>query len=248
MDPHRLMRLCRVVRKVEPCGSFYFDKADRKKMNMINKDPDSNSKLFRINIPFVVATIVAVTSIYLLVFTPETLSPTESRAAALSLFAIGFWATGVIPAHLTAFAFFLFSIFFSIAPPSVIFSGFESAAIWLVFGGLVLGVAIRSSGLAERIGGKIASGLENRGYYCIIGGVVAWGVVLGFIMPSSVGRIVLSIPIALALSQRCGFRAGSKGRTAIILAATFGSTLPAFAILPSNAPNLHSRTNVTREA
>ena len=35
MDPHRLMRLCRVVRKVEPCGSFYFDNADRKKMNML---------------------------------------------------------------------------------------------------------------------------------------------------------------------------------------------------------------------
>jgi len=68
--------------------------------------------------------------------------------------------------------------------------------------------------------------------------VVAWGAVLGFIMPSGLGRIILSIPIALALSQRCGFKAGSNGRTAIILAATFGSTLPAMGILPSNVPNM----------
>ena len=192
----------------------------------------------RITIPVVGATVATAVSLYLLLCPPAPLSPVQSRAAAISLFAVGFWATEVIPSHVTVFLFFLSAIFLSIAPPEVVFSGFESTAIWLIFGGLVLGVAMRNSGLAARIAGTIAAGLEYRGYYAIIGGVVMLGMVLGFIMPSAIGRLVLLIPIAMGFSKRCGFQVGSRGRTAIILAATFGATLPAIAILPSNLPNM----------
>lgn len=201
-------------------------------------DPKPTTQAFRFTIPGMFATVTVLVSFYLLMCPPAPLSPLQSRAAAISLFAIGFWATEVIPIHVTVFVFFLSAIFMSIAPPEVVFSGFESTAIWLIFGGLILGVAIRNSGLARRIAGTIAAGLEHRGYYTIIGGVVMLGMILGFIMPSAMGRLVLLIPIAHGFSRRCGFQVGSRGRTAIILAATFGATLPAIAILPSNLPNM----------
>ena len=118
------------------------------------------------------------------------------------------------------------------------FSGFSSAALWLIFSGLVLGVAIKNTGLGERIARKVATLLIGKEYGAIIGGVTIFGVLLGFIMPSAMGRIVLLIPIALALADRFGFKAGSNGRKAVVLAATFGSSVPAFAILPSNVPNM----------
>jgi len=60
------------------------------------------------------------------------------RAASLVVFAIGFWATGVLPEHHTALLFLLLSLICKVAPANVVFSGFHSSAVWLVFGGLVL--------------------------------------------------------------------------------------------------------------
>ncbi|HCA27593.1 MAG TPA: sodium:sulfate symporter [Betaproteobacteria bacterium] len=168
---------------------------------------------------------------------PAALPPHEAKAAALVIFAIALWATAALPEYLTALAFFLLAMLFSVAPPSVIFSGFAAGALWLIFGGLAIGAALNHTGLGERIANRMTARLGNR-YATIIGGMVAIGVLLGFLMPSSIGRVVLLIPIALALADRFGFAAGSKGRTGLVLAAAFGSHVPPFAILPANVPNM----------
>jgi len=190
------------------------------------------------NLPQIITLLSIGAAIIIILFPPETLSPPEVKTAALTIVAVALWATAIFPAYLTAFALFIFCMLFSVVPASVIFSGFSSAALWLIFSGLILGIALKSTGLGERIAGKIAINLINKEYQYIIGGVVAFGVLLGFIMPSAMGRIVLFIPIALALAERFGFKEGSNGRTGIVLAATFGSTMPASAILPSNVPNM----------
>ena len=74
-----------------------------------------------------------------------------TAAAILVLLAILGWASGRIPAHLVSLAFFLLAVLFHVAPPPVVFSGFTSGALWLIFGGQVMGVAIRHTGLAERL-------------------------------------------------------------------------------------------------
>ncbi len=57
-------------------------------------------------------------------------------------------------------------------------------------------------------------------------------------MPSAMGRVVLLIPIGLAMANHFGFEKGSKGRSGVLMAIIFGSYFPAFAILPSNVPNM----------
>jgi di/tricarboxylate transporter len=161
----------------------------------------------------------------------------ENNALALSVAAIGLWATGAIPEYVTAIAFFTLAMLFRISPPGVIFGGFESAAWWLIFGGLVMGVAVRSTGLGERIARRLARSFGGS-YWGVITGVTVVGVTLGFVMPSSMGRAVLLMPIALSLADRFGFAAGSKGRTGVVLAAAFGCHVPTFAILPANVPNM----------
>ena len=39
----------------------------------------------------------------------------------------------------------------AIASPKVVFSGFYSGAFWLVFGGLIIGAAVETTGLGNRI-------------------------------------------------------------------------------------------------
>lgn len=173
----------------------------------------------------------------LLLFSPDSLSSLETKTAALALVTITFWATGVIPEHITSLLFFLLAMLFSIAPPDVIFAGFASAAVWLVFGGLVIGVAIMSTGLGRRIADWIATRLHGS-YLRIISGLVTTGVLFSFLMPSAMGRVVLLTPIALSIAEHFGFTKGSKGRTGVLLAIILGTFIPAFGILPANVPNM----------
>ncbi|CAK0772525.1 SLC13 family permease [uncultured Gammaproteobacteria bacterium] len=161
----------------------------------------------------------------------------ETKVLALALSAIGLWATGVIPEPLTALIFFALAMLLKAAPAGVVFSGFESTAFWLIFGGLVMGVAVKSTGLGARIAQRLAWRFGSS-YWGIITGVTVVGVVLGFVMPSSMGRAVLLMPIALILAERFGFVPGSNGHIGVVLAAAFGCHVPTFAVLPANVPNL----------
>ena len=161
----------------------------------------------------------------------------ENGALALSLAGISLWATGAIPEYVTAIAFFTFAMLFKTAAPEVIFTGFQSTALWLIFGGLVIGVAVRSTGLGQRLARRLAQSFGNS-YWGVIGGVTMVGVAMGFLMPSSMGRAILLMPIALSLADGFGFAPGSKGRTGVVLAAAFGCHTGTFSILPANVPNV----------
>jgi di/tricarboxylate transporter len=191
--------------------------------------------LYRISTNQITAAVAIVAAAVVLAFPP--LPGGESKALALSLAAIGLWATGAIPEYITAMAFFTCAMLFKVASPAVVFGGFESAALWLIFGGLIMGVAIKSTGLGERIAQRLARGFGDS-YWGVITGVTVVGVALGFLMPSSMGRAVLLMPIALSLAERFGFEHGSKGRTGVVLAAAFGCHVPTFSVLPANVPNV----------
>lgn len=160
-----------------------------------------------------------------------------ARGAALLVLTIGFWATGALPEHLTALWFMLLAMLLSVAPAGEVFSGFSSPALWLVFSGLVLGLAIDRTGLGARIARQMADRITHH-YLALLGGLVAVGVVLSFLMPSSLGRVALLVPIALSVAEHAGFEPGSRGRTGVVLAAAFGCQIPAFAILTANVPNM----------
>lgn len=190
-----------------------------------------------IRTPLLIAAVTTITGLILLFWPPANLPAEQGRAAGLAIIAIGLWATSQLPEHLTALLFFLLAMLLGVAPSGVIFSGFSSSAFWMVFAGLVIALGVKSSGLSQRLAHGIAVRL-NGSYLSLISGVMLVGVLLGFLMPSSMGRVVLLVPIILALAESFGFAAGSNGRIGVLLAATFGSFVPTFAILPANVPNM----------
>ena len=163
--------------------------------------------------------------------------PAQAPAMALSVAAIGLWATGAVPEYLTALAFVTIAMIFAVAPGSVIFSGFQAPALWLILGGLVMGVAVRSTGLGARIARKLSHAFGSS-YWGVVTGIAVVGTLLGFFMPSSMGRAVLLMPIALSLCDEFGFEKGRSGRTGVVLAAAFGCHVATFSILPANVPNM----------
>jgi len=190
-----------------------------------------------IDLPKFVAAGFFVAAALLLAFRPEIFPPTALHAAALGLFCLGLWASGIVPEFLASIIFFLLAMLFAVAPAEIVFSGFHSGALWMVFGGLVLAVAVRITGLGERIARFLAPRF-GKTYLAIITGVVVISVALAFVMPATMGRVMLLAPIILALADRFGFVAGRPGRTGMGLALGMGTFIPPFAILPANVPNL----------
>jgi anion transporter len=185
----------------------------------------------------VAAAACALAALGLLVWPPAAFTPAMARAAALAVVGIGLWATGAVPEHVTTLALFALAMLTGAAPAAVVFSGFASSALWLIVGGLVIGIAMRHTGLGERLAGGLAA-VFPRSYPGLVGGMILVGVALAFAMPSSAGRIVLLVPVAVGLADAVGLHRGSAGHTGLLLAAALGNFVPSFAILTANLPNM----------
>ncbi|MFG0227984.1 SLC13 family permease [Achromobacter sp. 413638] len=157
--------------------------------------------------------------------------------AALTAITIALWAFSRLPEYLTALLFFGGAMALAAAPREVVFSGFASAAFWLVLSGYVLGLALKYTGLADRMAGLLSRRLAG-GYLTVTAGVVTLTYLLAFVMPSNMGRIALLMPIVLAYADRIGLAPGSRGRIGLALAVGFGTFQLSTSILPANVPNL----------
>lgn len=163
--------------------------------------------------------------------------PPMGAAALVVLTAIALWSTAALPEHVTTLLFFLLVLLVGVAPPQVVLSGFESQALWLIFAGLVVGVAVKRTGLAERLANVLAVRTGER-YSSVVTTVILIGLVLTFVMPSSMGRVVMLMPIAIVFAERLGYAKGSTGSVGILLAAVLGTYLPSAGVLPANLPNI----------
>jgi di/tricarboxylate transporter len=162
--------------------------------------------------------------------------PIDVRAGALIVGTIGLWASGLLAESLTALIFFTVAMLARIAPPEVVFSGLVSSAFWLIFSGLIIGAAIKQSGLGDRIAARLATAL-GQSYRGAMIGVVLFGLTMAFLMPSAMGRIALMLPILAALAEHLGYARQSRACRGLILGGVFGTYLPSSAILPANVPN-----------
>jgi len=168
---------------------------------------------------------------------PFGLEAQAARGAGLVIATIGLLATGALPEYVTAILFFAVAMLVAVAPAATVFSGFHSTAFWLVFGGLVIGLGVRRTGLADRMARAIGERLGGS-YPMLIGGCVALGVGFAFLMPSTLGRTLVLLPVVIAMSEAFGFAPGSRGRQGIVLATSFATMIPGFAILPATVPGI----------
>lgn len=155
------------------------------------------------------------------------------RGGILVALTIAAWAFGFLAEPVTALLFFLLAAGFAIAKPAVIFSGFASPAWWLVLGGAITGIAVERTGLSQRL----ATGLLRRigaSYRSSLAAVAFAVLGLAFVIPSSTARLMLLIPIVLALADGLGLVPGRPGRAGLVMTVAFVATLHSATILPAN--------------
>lgn len=166
---------------------------------------------------------------------PAGLEPSVMRGAGAVTLGIGLWATRIVPEHLGAIIFFLVAVLFAVAPPEVIFVGFQSSALWLVFGGLVMGTAAERTGLGDRVAGLTVRHLPSS-YVGILALLALVAFLLGFFIPTGIGRLALLVPIVVGLCSQLGFRPGSRGYVGLVLGTAMATIAPTHGVLTANLP------------
>lgn len=157
------------------------------------------------------------------------------KAAGLGIAALSLFATRAVPEIVTAFAIFLAALFF--VPREAVFSGFMSGGFWLLVSGITLGAAITATGLAARVSERLIA-LTGPSYSKAILVIAGAGLALGVLIPSTMPRIVVMIPIAAALAERLGLAPDGKGAIGLVATAATATLLPTFTILTANLPTI----------
>lgn len=183
------------------------------------------------------ALVVAAAAIVFFLPPPLGYSAQTMHAGALCLLVIGLWALAALPEHLVGLLFFLLAMVFAIAPASVVFSGFASGTLWLVLGGLIIAEAVNDTGLGIRFA-RFLIGRHTLSYRALIAAVVLVCSLMCVVMPATVSRILLLLPIMAALAQRLGLAPGTRGYEGVALAVIMTNYQVGTAFLPANAPNL----------
>jgi di/tricarboxylate transporter len=192
----------------------------------------------RVRLAHAVAAIVCIAGVVLCFLPPPAgAAPEVMRVAGVVAIAVGLWLTAALPEFFTSLIFFFLAVTVAGQAPSIVFSGFHSSAVWMIFGGLVMALAVQSTGLGGRVA-RATIGWVRGSYTTIIAGLVLTGTLAGFAIPSNTGRIVILLPIVLAFAEKLGFRPGSNGYVGLALAISAGTMFPSFGILPGAVPNL----------
>ncbi|WP_439103825.1 SLC13 family permease [Celeribacter marinus] len=186
------------------------------------------------NLIFILAVILAA---WAAIAQPAGMTGAQATTFGVVLITLAIWGTGVMPGYVGSTFLFAALILGDLATPQEVFSSFSSTAIWLVVAGFVIGAAITHSGLGARMG-AIARPHLSKSYATLIIGLMVLGMMLGFVMPSSLGRAAVLVPVGMALADAFGLGKGTKGRTGVAIIIAIGTNMPSFAILPSNIPNI----------
>lgn len=146
------------------------------------------------------------------------------------------WAVQLFPPWLVALLFITTCCLGKLVEPALALQGFLASGTWLVFAGLIIGMAMKRTGLAVDFANKLVPLLRGSFSRSLLGFMV-FGLVCVFLIPSAMGRVVLLLPIFKELAVQLGYDERSDGYTHLLLGGVFATYFPAFAVLPANVPN-----------
>lgn len=158
------------------------------------------------------------------------------RVSLLTILIIFLWATAIVPEYFGALVFFALVLVSGVATEKAALAGFQSKAVWLALAGAILGVAIHEHKLGNVLFNRLLRRINS--YKALIWSISSSGLLLSFLVPSAMGRVVMMAPLVLAICDKFGLAKGSPARIGVCLSILAGSVLPAMTILPANVPNV----------
>ncbi len=156
--------------------------------------------------------------------TPQGLPHTGQLVLAISLFTVVLWVFEVLNNGISAILMMGLLIAAGIKPGTV-FSAFTGGAWWILLCVLFYGLAMRKTGLAQRLSYYILAAFPSS-YAGVQFGFLVVGLLLSLAIPSNTVRAAIMVPIAWSLTKALGLANRSNGSALIMLTATEMSFLP----------------------
>ncbi|MFZ7101179.1 MAG: SLC13 family permease [Peptococcaceae bacterium] len=151
----------------------------------------------------------------------------------LTIWAVFSWVFEILPESLIAIMLVTFYILAGVAKPAQVFAPWLSNIPWIVFGGLILSMAMGKSGLAKRIAYKIIAVIGTSFIGILIGlGII--GLVLTPLISSPSAKVLLLAPIIIGIFQALDIKPGSKAGTALMLGIFYAVWSPSFLFITSS--------------
>ena len=158
------------------------------------------------------------------------------QVALVTVLIIFLLATSAVPEFFASLLFLAIVLSSGIATEEAALAGFQSKAVWLAFAGIILGAAIHKHKLGDVLFDRLLVRIQS--YRALVWSIATAGLLLSFVVPSAMGRVVMLTPLVLAICERFGLGPDTPGRYGACLAVFAGTVFPAMTILPSNVPNV----------
>jgi anion transporter len=168
--------------------------------------------------PLVAVARIAVVLVPLLLwYAPLPLEPQAQHTLAIGSFMIVSWVTRAIDYAIAGLIGCYLFWALGVVPVQVAFSGFASDTPWFVFGLMLLGTMVTKSGLGRRLAFLVMRAVGTT-YSRLLLGLILSDLVLIFILPSAIARLVVLAAIAAGLMKAFDVGPGSNiGRGMFIM-------------------------------
>ena len=163
--------------------------------------------------------------------------PLSTRLAlAISAFTVIFWTFEPVLIEYTSLLTLLLFPLFRVISFETAFAAFSGKAVWLVFSGMALSLAITETPLGARLAKRVLGRI--RSYNRLLLGVHILGVLMALLIPSGVVRILILMPMIISLLKALGEKPGSRTSAALILSLMCSTYYGGTGVLTASVPNL----------
>ncbi|HUK99458.1 MAG TPA: DASS family sodium-coupled anion symporter [Nitrospirota bacterium] len=167
---------------------------------------------------------------------PASLSVAGHKSLALFASVFVLYLTEAIPLAITSILVVPAAVLMEITNTKNALSGFGSSTVYLIMGAFILGAAMVKSRLADRITYLIMKLLGDRARNILLGVVLA-NIVLAFLVPSTVARTAILLPICVGILQVFKTEGRSNFAVALLLILAFTNSTISAGILTATTPN-----------
>jgi CRP-like cAMP-binding protein/di/tricarboxylate transporter len=155
------------------------------------------------------------------------LSAAGVKFLGLAIAAVILWIAAVVPDYIVALGMLMLWVLGGVATPETALSGFASPSWLFMICIMAFSAVIMKSGISYRFA-LYALKRFPRSYRGQLWGIVAGGILLNPLLPSSSAKVSLGVPMAQTLAESMGFGDRSRGSAGLGLVAMifFGFTAP----------------------
>ena len=168
----------------------------------------------------------------------DLLPAAQQRALGIALFSLLLWTAQPVAIAWTSLAVLLLLPTSGLLDFGQTFAPFSGSTIWLVFSGMVLSLMVSESGLGDRLA-RASLPLLAGGRLRLLLGLHVLGLIAAFLVPSGVVRVLLLMPVAVALIRALDPEAEDPALPpAVTLSIVHGTYYGGAGILTGTVPNI----------